>query len=159
MANRAKSEFLSTMSHELRTPLNSIIGFSDLMLGGSVGEMQEIQKKFMSNISISGKHLLSLINNILDLSKIEAGKMELNCELFGAYAVIDEVKQLVSPLADKKGLKLELNRDEKLEKIYADRLKFKQILFNLASNAIKFTPAGGKVTISATIVENKRNLV
>lgn len=155
MANRAKSEFLSTMSHELRTPLNSIIGFSDLMLGGSVGEMQEIQKKFMSNISISGKHLLSLINNILDLSKIEAGKMELNCELFGAYAVIDEVKQLVSPLADKKGLKLELNRDEKLEKIYADRLKFKQILFNLASNAIKFTPAGGKVTISATIVENK----
>ncbi|WP_321417893.1 response regulator [uncultured Methanomethylovorans sp.] len=155
MANRAKSEFLATMSHELRTPLNSIIGFSDLMLDGGVGEMQDMQKKFMGNISISGKHLLSLINNILDISKIEAGKMELNYELFDVYAVIDEVKQLVSPLADKKEIKFELTKDESLEQIYADRLKFKQILFNLASNAIKFTPLGGKVTISATKVQNK----
>ncbi|WP_370573011.1 response regulator, partial [Methanomethylovorans sp.] len=153
-ANRAKSEFLATMSHELRTPLNSIIGFSDLMLSGGVGDPEK-QKKFMANISTSGKHLLSLINNILDLSKIEAGKMELHYELFGAYATIDEVKQLVSPLADKKGLKLEFRRDERLDNIYADRLKFKQILFNLTSNAIKFTNAGGKITISAIRLQNK----
>jgi len=155
MANRAKSEFLATMSHELRTPLNSIIGFSDLMLGGSVGDMADMQKKFLGNISTSGKHLLSLINNVLDLSKIEAGKMELNYELFGIYATIDEVKQLVSPLADKKALKMEYSKDESLEKIYADRIRFKQILFNLTSNAIKFTPQGGKITISAIKVQNK----
>lgn len=153
-ANRAKSEFLATMSHELRTPLNSIIGFSDLMIGGSVGAVADMQKKFLGNISTSGKHLLSLINNVLDLSKIEAGKMELNNELFSAYCTIDEVKQLVSPLADKKGLKLEFVRDEHLDKIYADRIRFKQILFNLASNAIKFTPQGGKITISSRLVDN-----
>lgn len=151
-ANRVKSEFLATMSHELRTPLNSIIGFSDLMIGGSVGALADMQKKFLGNISTSGKHLLSLINNVLDLSKIEAGKMELNYELFSAYCTIDEVKQLVSPLADKKGLKLEFVKDERLDKIYADRVRFKQILFNLASNAIKFTPQGGKVTICAHMI-------
>lgn len=154
VANRAKSEFLANMSHELRTPLNSIIGFSDLMLGGSIAD-PEMQKKFMGNISTSGKHLLSLINNILDLSKIEAGKMELHYELFGPNATIDEVKQLVSPLADKKGIKLEFTKDEILGKIYADRLRFKQILFNLTSNAIKFTQPGGKITISAIRIEDK----
>ena len=148
-ANRAKSDFLATMSHELRTPLNSIIGFSDLMLGGAVGD-PDMQKKFVGNISASGKHLLSLINNILDLSKIEAGKMDIHCELFGAYTTIDEVKQLVSPLADKKGIELEFIKDSSLEKIYADRIRFKQIFFNLTSNAIKFTYPGGKITISAT---------
>jgi PAS domain S-box-containing protein len=153
-ANRAKSEFLATMSHELRTPLNAIIGFSDLMMGGSVGEVADMQKKFLGNISTSGKHLLSLINNVLDLSKIEAGKMELNYELFSAYCTIDEVKQLVSPLADKKGIKLEFIRDERLDKIYADRIRFKQILFNLASNAIKFTPQAGKITISAHMTDS-----
>lgn len=154
-ANRAKSDFLATMSHELRTPLNAIIGFSDLMLGGSVGEMPDMQKKFLGNISTSGKHLLSLINNVLDLSKIEAGKMELNNELFSAHCTIDEVKQLTSHLADKKGLKLELVKDENIDKIYADRVRFKQILFNLVSNAIKFTPKGGKVTISTHLDSNK----
>jgi signal transduction histidine kinase/sensor domain CHASE-containing protein/DNA-binding response OmpR family regulator len=155
MANRAKSEFLANMSHELRTPLNSIIGFSDLMISGSVGEMADKQMKFLGNISTSGKHLLSLINNVLDVSKIEAGKMELDYELFDVYATIGEVKQLVSPLADKSELKLEILKDESLEKIYVDRLKFKQILFNLASNAIKFTPIGGKVIITAVRVHDK----
>jgi PAS domain S-box-containing protein len=154
-ANRSKSDFLATMSHELRTPLNSIIGFSDLMIDGGVGETSDMQKKFLGNISTSGKHLLSLINNILDLSKVEAGKMELSYELFGVYVTIDEVKQLVSPLADKKGLKLEFNKEESLDKIYADRLRFKQILFNLASNAIKFSHPGGKITISATKIKDK----
>lgn len=148
-ANRAKSDFLATMSHELRTPLNSIIGFSDLMMSGSIGEMNEKQNKFMGNISSSGKHLLSLINNVLDLSKIEALKMDLDYEHLNVCCIIDEVKQLVSPLANKNGLKIEFFRDENLEHIYADRVRFKQILFNLASNAIKFTPMGGKITISA----------
>jgi signal transduction histidine kinase/sensor domain CHASE-containing protein len=154
-ANRAKSDFLTNMSHELRTPLNSIIGFSDLMIGGSVGELADMQKKFLGNISTSGKHLLSIINNVLDISKIEAGKMELNCEPFGISGAIDEVKKLVSPLADEKELTIEFVMDEQLENICADRVKFKQIMFNLANNAIKFTPKGGKVTISALRFQNK----
>jgi signal transduction histidine kinase len=124
------------------------------MLTSSIGD-PEMQKKFMGNISTSGKHLLSLINNILDLSKIEAGKMELNYELFVVAITIEEVKQLVTPLADKKGIKLEFTKDGGLEKIYADRLRFKQILFNLTSNAIKFTPPGGKITISAVKIRDK----
>ncbi len=154
-ANRAKSEFLANMSHELRTPLNSIIGFSDLMLDGNAGEIADMQKKFLGNISTSGKHLLSLINNILDLSKIEAGKMELNYELFGIYTTIDEIKQVISPLAQKKDIDLKIVNDGSLQEIYADRVRFKQILFNLASNAIKFTPQGGKVTISTTRVKDR----
>ncbi|HWR26219.1 MAG TPA: PAS domain-containing sensor histidine kinase, partial [Methanosarcina sp.] len=152
-ANRAKSDFLATMSHELRTPLNSIIGFSDLMIGGNVGEISPVQKKFIGNISTSGKHLLALINNILDMSKIEAGKMELNSELFAVKDLFTEVEQLISPLVDKKGIKVEFCRDEKLTTIYADKIRFKQILFNLASNAIKFTPTGGKITISSKVKE------
>ena len=154
-ANRAKSEFLANMSHELRTPLNSIIGFSDLMLDGNAGEIEDMQKKFLGNISTSGKHLLSLINNILDLSKIEAGKMELNYELFGLYNTIDEIKQVISPLAQKKNIDLKVVNDGSLQEIYADRVRFKQILFNLANNAIKFTPQGGKVTISTTRIKDK----
>ncbi|HWR26127.1 MAG TPA: PAS domain-containing sensor histidine kinase, partial [Methanosarcina sp.] len=150
-ANRAKSEFLATMSHELRTPLNSIIGFSDLIIGGNTGEITPAQKKFIGNISTSGKHLLALINNILDMSKIEAGKMELNSELFAVKDLFIEVEQLISPLVLKKGLKVEFSRDEKLTTIYADKVRFKQIFFNLASNAIKFTPAGGKITISSKL--------
>ncbi|MHC1753979.1 MAG: response regulator [Methanosarcina sp.] len=150
-ANRAKSEFLATMSHELRTPLNSVIGFSDLMIAGNAGELSQKQKKFLGNISMSGKHLLALINNILDISKIEAGKMELNYETFAVIETFNEVKQLTSPLLEKKGLKVEFCIDEKLVNIYADKIRFKQILFNLASNAIKFTPAGGKITISSNM--------
>ncbi|MBC7086597.1 MAG: response regulator [Methanomethylovorans sp.] len=155
MANRAKSDFLATMSHELRTPLNSIIGFSDLMLCGNAGDMTDLQKRFIGNISTSGKHLLSLINNVLDISKIEAGRMELNYELFNANVVMEEVKQIVTPLSDKKGVKLEISKDENLSLIYADRIRFKQIFFNLISNAIKFTHDGGNVTISSKKIHNK----
>ncbi len=153
-ANRAKSEFLATMSHELRTPLNSIIGFSNIMIKGDAGKLDDMQIKFLGNIHTSGRNLLSLINNILDLSSIEAGKMELNYEFFGVAITINEVKQLVSPFADKKGIKMEFSSDGHFEKMFADRIRFKQILFNLTINAIKFTPSGGKITISAHLVDN-----
>ncbi|WP_370571788.1 PAS domain S-box protein [Methanomethylovorans sp.] len=153
-ANRAKSEFLATMSHELRTPLNSIIGFSNIMIKGDAGKLDDMQIKFLGNIHTSGRNLLSLINNILDLSSIEAGKMELNYEFFGIAITINEVKQLVSPFADKKGIKMEFSSDGHFEKMFADRIRFKQILFNLTINAIKFTPSGGKITISAHLVDN-----
>jgi len=150
-ANRAKSDFLATMSHELRTPLNSIIGFSDLMLSGSTGVISDTQKRFMENIATSGKHLLYVINNVLDISKIEANKMELNFQVFPVESVFIEVGQLISPLADKKGLKVEFYRGEELRNICADKTIFKQILFNLVSNAIKFTPKHGNVTVCAHI--------
>ncbi len=154
-ANRSKSDFLATMSHELRTPLNSIIGFSDLIIGGSVGDVSDMQKKFLGNISTSGKHLLSLINNVLDISKIEAGKMEIDLELFPLDETLTEVKQLIEPLTNKKDLSIEFHIDGKLTHMYADKTRFKQIMFNLISNAIKFTPEGGKIDICASIKENK----
>jgi PAS domain S-box-containing protein len=150
-ANRAKSDFLATMSHELRTPLNSIIGFSDLMLSGSTGVISDTQKRFMENIAASGKHLLYVINNVLDISKIEANKMELNYQVFPVESVFIEVGQLISPLADKKGLKVEFYRGEELRNMCADKTIFKQILFNLVSNAIKFTPKEGNVSVCAHI--------
>lgn len=153
-ANRTKSEFLATMSHELRTPLNSIIGFSDLMLNGSTGDMNEKQIKFMDNISTSGKHLLSLINNILDISKIEAGKMVLDYEIFDPCNAVNEVRQLVGPLSDKKGIRLTCIKDERFDRLSADRTRFKQIIFNLLSNAIKFTPPNGEITMSSHIDED-----
>ncbi|SFM79842.1 response regulator [Methanolobus profundi] len=146
-ANRAKSDFLATMSHELRTPLNSIIGFSDLIIEGNAGEMTTQQERYLSNISASGKHLLSLINNVLDLSKIEAGKLDLHIETFPVEEVFTEVSQLVAPLANKKGVIMSYTIDESIVNIYADKIRFKQILYNLISNAIKFTPKGGKIEV------------
>ncbi|WP_406660719.1 response regulator [Methanolobus sp. ZRKC3] len=154
-SNRAKSDFLATMSHELRTPLNSIIGFSDLIIGGSVGDISDMQKKFLGNISTSGNHLLSLINNVLDISKIEAGKMVLDYEVFKVEETITEVSQLIAPLADQKKHNVKFHRDQKLKYIHADKIRFKQILFNLVSNAIKFTPDGGMIDISANMLGNK----
>jgi PAS domain S-box-containing protein len=155
-ANRAKSDFLATMSHELRTPLNSIIGFSDLMLEGNVGETSPRQEKYLSNISTSGKHLLSLINNVLDLSKIEAGKMELHPEGFPVEDVLIEVKQLMSSLAGKKNIEITYTKEETIGKVYADKTKLKQILYNLLSNAVKFTPKGGTIDVK---VKNAGNMV
>ncbi|TQD25031.1 response regulator [Methanolobus vulcani] len=155
-ANRAKSDFLATMSHELRTPLNSIIGFSDLMLEGNVGETSPRQEKYLSNISTSGKHLLSLINNVLDLSKIEAGKMELHPEGFPVEDVLMEVRQLMSSLAGKKNIEITYTKEETIGKVYADKTKLKQILYNLLSNAVKFTPKGGTIDVK---VENAGNMV
>ena len=153
-ASRSKGEFLATMSHELRTPLNSIIGFSDMMLSGNVGDLNEKQAKYINHISTGGKHLLELINDILDLSKIEAGKMEIQYESFSVSDVIEEVTMLIAPLALKKKIDLNIQVEPQLGSINADKIKFKQILYNLASNAIKFTPEKGYVGITANLVDN-----
>lgn len=153
-ANRSKGEFLSTMSHELRTPLNSIIGFSDMLIDGTIGTLNEKQLKYINHISNGGKHLLELINDILDLSKIDAGKMELNYEYFPVSDTIEEVKILTYPLAIKKNIELDIKIASELGIINADILKFKQILYNLTSNAIKFTHEKGHVGITADRIDN-----
>ena len=145
-ANRTKSEFLANMSHELRTPLNSIIGFSDILLERVFGELNEKQLRYINNISTSGKHLLELINDILDLSKVEAGKMELHYSEFSINSVFEEVRAVFSPLAQKKSLEITFNV-ESVTTLEADRGRLIQILYNLVSNAIKFTPDGGKVSV------------
>lgn len=148
-ANRLKSEFLANISHELRTPLNSIIGFSEVLLDGLYGEINEKQDKYLGNIHKSGKHLLELINSILDLSKIEAGKMEFNPEKISFRNAVKEVENVIKPLAMKKGIDLSFSIEETLDEIIADRLKLKQILYNLLGNAIKFTPDKGAVLLKA----------
>ncbi len=153
-ANRAKSEFLATMSHELRTPLTAIIGFSDLMLGGITGGLDEQNTRFLKNISNSGKHLLALINNILDLSKIEAGKMDLEVENFSVHEVFADTRTVTTPLSLKKNISVDFDVEQDLF-ISADRVRFKQILYNLVSNAIKFTPNEGSVKVSALRCEDR----
>lgn len=152
-SNRAKSEFLANMSHELRTPLNSIIGFSDLLLEGNSGDLNEKQIRYTSNISNSGKHLLGIINDILDLSKIEAGEMALQYEKVSVKKIVDEVLMVLKPLYTKNDLSLEASHVEDVV-IIADRNKLKQILFNLVGNAIKFTHNGGSVIISSSIEDD-----
>lgn len=146
-ANNSKSEFLANVSHELRTPLNSIIGFSDILLEKVFGELNEKQFRYVSNISTSGKHLLVLINDILDLSKVEAGKMELHYSEFSIDSVFEEVKSVLSPLIQVKSLEVIFNVESNFKTLEADRGRLIQILYNLVSNAIKFTPNGGKVSI------------
>jgi PAS domain S-box-containing protein len=153
-ASRTKSEFLATMSHELRTPLNAIIGYSDMLIDGDFGELNGKQERFAEHISTSGKHLLELINDILDLSKIEAGKMELYHEIFMVKEVMQNVLTILSPLARKKSIALQLKIDPETLLMTADKIKFKQILYNLGSNAVKFTPDGGNVLISAIQKDN-----
>ncbi|MGV8077815.1 MAG: response regulator [Methanosarcina sp.] len=147
-ANRTKSEFLTNMSHELRTPLNSIIGFSDILLERAFGELNEKQLKYIGNISTSGKHLLELINDILDLSKVEAGKMELHYSEFSVDPIFEEVRAAFIPLAQAKSLEIIFNLDCGFTTLEADRSRLIQILYNLISNAIKFTPEGGKISVS-----------
>jgi len=149
VANRTKSEFLANISHELRTPLNSIIGFSDLLYEQAYGELSEKQLKAVSNISKSGKHLLHLINDILDLSKVEAGKLELNYNDFDLTAKLNMIKNLLSPIADRKNIKIEIDMDSNLATVRADEDKFIQIMYNLVDNAIKFSYENGLVKIGA----------
>lgn len=148
-SNKAKNQFIANMSHELRTPLNSIIGFSEILLTDTFGGLNEKQTRHANNILTSGKHLLQLINNILDIAKIEAGKMTLDYSNFSLPGIIDEVMGIVQPLAAKKGVSLEIKLDARASEITADGIKFKQILYNLLSNAIKFTSEGGTVTLAA----------
>jgi PAS domain S-box-containing protein len=154
-ASRTKSEFLTNMSHELRTPLNSIIGFSDLLLDKVFGDLNGKQLKYVNNISVSGKHLLELINDILDLSKVEAGKMELHYSEFSIDQLFDEVKSTIAPLAQVKNLGMEFKIDPDCGDIQADRSRLIQILCNLVSNAVKFTPEGGKVSVCCKKSENR----
>jgi signal transduction histidine kinase len=149
LASRHKSEFLANMSHELRTPLNAIIGFSDVILGGMAGPVPDNQREFIGDIRESGRHLLSLINDILDLSKIEAGRMELHLAEFDLAGAIDNAFVLVRGRADRQGVRLETCIDDSVGPCHADERKVKQILLNLLTNAVKFTPAGGTVTLSA----------
>lgn len=147
-ANRLKSNFLATMSHELRTPLNSIIGFSDLLAEQTAGRLTQKQERFVGHVKESSRHLLALINDILDLSKIEAGRLELKYENFPMRVAADEVLSTVRPLAAAKRIELgtELSADLAL---CADRVRLKQVLYNLLSNAIKFTPQEGRVRLVA----------
>jgi PAS domain S-box-containing protein len=149
VANRTKSEFLANMSHELRTPLNSIIGFSDLLHEQVYGELNEKQTKAVGNISRSGKHLLNLINDILDLSKVEAGKLELNYKEFDLSNKLYAIKNLLSPIADRKNIEVKISVDKDLTSIQADEARFVQILYNLLDNAIKFSHEDGLVQIEA----------
>lgn len=144
--SRMKSAFLANMSHELRTPLNSIIGFAEILKDRMFGELNERQEKYLSHILTSGRHLLQLINNILDLSKVEAGKMKLMLEAFSVNRVIDEVQSIIKTLAYKKNIEIEMSLCPEVI-MYGDVSKFKQILYNLLSNAIKFTPEKGRVII------------
>src|SRR5262245_31926453 len=148
-ANSLKSEFLANMSHELRTPLNAIIGFSELLLDPGFGSLNDDQRGYAGDIHSSGRHLLTLINDILDLSKIEAGKMRLTREVFEIGAVVEEAMALLRVEAARKGLDLLSRVPEPWTALDADRSKVKQILSNLLSNAVKFTPQGGRVTLSA----------
>jgi signal transduction histidine kinase/ActR/RegA family two-component response regulator len=146
-ANRAKTDFLANMSHELRTPLNSIIGFSEILAGASFGPLNAKQAKYVDNILGSGRHLLSLINDILDLSKIEAGKMVLAATSFDLLPSVNEVAATVEPLATKKTITLNVSAETDIPPIYADSGKIRQVLYNLLSNAIKFTLPGGEVRV------------
>jgi len=146
-ANRLKSEFLANMSHELRTPLNAIIGFSEVLKDEVMGELTADQKEYTNDIFTSGQHLLSLINDILDLSKIDAGKMTLDLEPVNIPALFENSLSVVKEKAMSHNIKLELEIEEGLDKITADARKLKQVVYNLLSNGVKFTPDGGAVHI------------
>ena len=153
-ANQLKGRFISNMSHELRTPLNSIIGFSDVLLERTFGDLSENQERYVKNIFSAGKHLLELINNVLDIAKIEAGKYEMVYETFPIGTIADEVINIMMPLAENKFIEIVVSIGEGISDVTADKVKLKQILYNLLSNAIKFTPEGGKVGITIAMEEN-----
>jgi signal transduction histidine kinase len=149
-ANLAKSDFLANMSHELRTPLNSVIGFSEVLQDELFGTINEKQKEYVNNILTSGKHQLSLINDILDLSKVESGKMEIESSDFSLRETLDASLMMIREKTLKHAIKLEMHLTPEADiRILADQRKLKQIMFNLLSNAVKFTPEGGSVNVSA----------
>ncbi|MBI3630550.1 MAG: GAF domain-containing protein [Candidatus Rokubacteria bacterium] len=149
VANRHKSEFLANMSHELRTPLNAVIGFSEVLLERMFGGLNDKQAEYLQDILDSGRHLLSLINDILDLSKVEAGRMELELAPFDLPLALDNALTLVRERAARHGIALDLAVADGLGPVVADERKVKQVLLNLLSNAVKFTPEGGRVTLAA----------
>ncbi len=152
VVSQHKSEFLASMSHELRTPLNAVIGFSEVLLDRMFGELNERQEDYLQDIRSSGRHLLELLNEILDLSKVEAGQMVLEPTMFSVPAVLEYGLALVRERAASHGISLTVNVGEGVGLIEADELKFKQVLLNLLSNAVKFTPDGGSVSVAASRV-------
>jgi signal transduction histidine kinase len=155
-ASRHKSVFLANMSHELRTPLNAIIGFSELLEDQHFGSLNERQQRYIGNVLSSGRHLLALINDVLDISKVEAGKIEVQPEVFAAGPALEAAIREVRSQAIRRGVRMELEIEEGLTTLVADPLRFKQILYNLLSNAVKFTDPGGGVRVSARVVHGSR---
>jgi len=149
IANQHKSEFLANMSHELRTPLNAIIGFSEVLLERLFGELNDKQDDYLKDIHSSGRHLLNLINDILDLSKVEAGRMELDLATFDLPTAIGNAMALIRERAQKHAIALDVHIEPGLASIFADERKLKQILLNLLSNAVKFTPDDGRIDVRA----------
>jgi signal transduction histidine kinase len=148
-ANLAKSEFLSSMSHELRTPLNGVIGFTEFLFDEKPGPLKPKQKEYLGDVLSSARHLLQLINDMLDLAKIEAGKMELHPEVFLVSKAVEEVAAVIMGIAQKKHVSVSLEIAPGLEEVTLDQHKFKQVLYNLVSNAVKFTDDHGTVIIRA----------
>jgi PAS domain S-box-containing protein len=153
-ATRMKSEFLANMSHELRTPLNGIIGFSEFLIDQKPGPLNPKQSEYLGDILSSGRHLLRLINDVLDLAKVEAGKMDLTPEEFSVKDAIAEVCAVIAPSAGKKNISIEKHLAPEVETVVLDQQRFKQVLFNLLSNAVKFTPESGRVWISTSSDED-----
>ncbi|HWO92403.1 MAG TPA: HAMP domain-containing sensor histidine kinase, partial [Methylomirabilota bacterium] len=149
--SKAKSEFLANMSHELRTPLNAIIGFSEILAEKMFGDVNDKQAEYLQDILESGRHLLSLINDILDLSKIEAGRMQLEPAAFDLPSAIENALILVRERASRRGIRLGSTIDTRLGMISGDERKVKQVLLNILSNALKFTPEGGRIDIDARL--------
>ena len=147
--SRLKSEFLANMSHELRTPLNAILGFSEILKDNLVELTTEQRQECLQNIHASGKHLLELVNDVLDLSKIEAGRMELQYDRFAVVGAIREVYNVIRSLSERRDIQLDVSIDPEELDVRADKSKFKQVMYNLLSNAIKFTPQGGRVWVAA----------
>jgi PAS domain S-box-containing protein len=154
-ASRSKSEFLATMSHELRSPLNSIIGFSEILIDQSFGALNDKQKEYMNDVWESGLYLLSLINDILDLSKVEAGKMVLEPDEFDLQTVLPKCLVMVQERALFRGIEISMKIDDGINSIFADERRFKQIIYNLLSNAIKFTPEFGRIGLEVKRKDDK----
>ncbi|OPZ24279.1 MAG: Autoinducer 2 sensor kinase/phosphatase LuxQ [Deltaproteobacteria bacterium ADurb.BinA179] len=153
-ADQMKSAFLATMSHELRTPLNSIIGFTGILLQGLVGPLNDEQRKQLGMVRASANHLLALISDILDISKIEAGKLQVSRETFDLRATIDKIAQTFRPLTEKKGLRLEVAIAPEVRELYSDARRVEQIILNLLSNAVKFTDTGS-IAVSCAVEGGK----
>jgi signal transduction histidine kinase len=149
-ASQHKSEFLANMSHELRTPLNAIIGFSQVLRDEMVGSVNEKQAEYLDDIISSGQHLLSLINDVLDLSKVEAGQVELEVHPFSLREALERGVVMVRGRATEDGVRVGFVADPDVDVVAGDERRIKQVIFNLLSNAVKFTPAGGEVDVSAT---------
>ena len=150
VASRHKSEFLASMSHELRTPLNAVIGFSEVLLERMFGDLNERQEEYLRDILASGRHLLELLNDVLDLSKVEAGALELELSDFDADLAVQNAVSMMRERATRAGVGLVADPDPELPWLHADERRFMQVLLNLLSNAVKFTPEGGTVTVTAT---------